>query len=125
MPGCGNVIPEDINYSVNSKLITMQINNPHTDFTVTSVQLIWNSDKGKISVEQAQLGTVFWSGPKDNSGTITITPIFTVPLPGYGYTSTIQFTMDKNYGSPGTGATTIKLTLSSAECGTFTVSKTK
>ena len=108
----------------------MTITNPHTSFTVTSVVFKWDVGNGanKKSLTGAQLGVPFWpsvAGTTDSSGNITITPSSTLTLQGNNTQSTIQFTLDKNYGNAGSGLTTITLNLTSATCGNIIVTKTK
>jgi Flp pilus assembly protein TadG len=125
--GCNQITTGDITMSNNSAVISMTITNPHSDFTVTSVQFKWDTGNGsnKKALTIAQLsGVQFWTG-SNNSGNITITPSSTLTLPGNNTQSTVQFTLDQKYGNPGTNLTTITLNLSSSACNSVTVTKTK
>jgi hypothetical protein len=90
----------------------------------------WDVGNGanKKSLTGAQLGVPFWpnvAGTTDSTGNITITPSSALTLPGNNTQSTIQFTLDKNYGNAGNGLTTITLNLFSSACGNIVVTKTQ
>ena len=126
--GCGAVTPVPISMATNSKVVTMQITNPHSSFTVTGIQFRWNAATGAsgnktLPLVQAQLGTFIWSG-SDSSGNFSNSPSG-LTLPGNNTTSTVIFTFDKNYQNQPANATTITINLSSPECGTFSVTKTQ
>ncbi|HEX5837618.1 MAG TPA: TadE/TadG family type IV pilus assembly protein [Anaerolineales bacterium] len=126
--GCGAVTPGSISMAANSKVVTMQITNPHSSFTVTGIQFRWNAATGAsgnktLRLEQAQLGTFIWSG-SDSSGNFSNSPSG-LTLPGNNTTSTVIFTFDKNYQNQPANGTTITIDLSSPECGTFSVTKTQ
>jgi hypothetical protein len=123
--GCNKITTGGIVIN-NTTTVSMTITNPHTDFTVTSVQFKWDAGNGGNikSLTAAQLnGIPFWTGPSNSSGSITITPSSTLTLPGNNLQSTILFTLDQKYNA--TNKTTIMLTLSSPACGTVTVTKTQ
>jgi Flp pilus assembly protein TadG len=126
VPGCGSIVTGTINTANNSPVISMTITNPHTAFTVTSVVFKWDVGNGanQKTLIGAQLGNQTWS-LNDSSGVSTFTPIPNWTLPGNNSQTTIQFTLDRNYGNAGNGLTTITLNLSSAACGNISVTKTK
>ena len=126
--GCGAVTASSISMAANSKVVSMQITNPHTSFTVTGIQFGWNAATGAsgnktLPLVQAQLGTFIWSGSA-STGNFSSSPVG-LTLPGNNTTSMVIFTFDKNYQNQPANATTITINLSSPECGTFSVTKTQ
>ena len=124
--GCGSITAGTINTANNSPVISMAITNPHTSFTVTSIVFKWDvgNSANKKTLIGAQLGNQPW-GISDSSGHANFTPVPNWTLPGNNNQTTIQFTLDKNYGNPGNGLTAITVNLSSPECGNIAVTKTK
>lgn len=126
--GCGAVTADPISMASNNNSVTMKINNPHSSFTVSSIQFQWNAASGApgnktLILNQAQLGTFVWSGT-NSSGTFSNSPAG-LTIPGNGSVSTVIFTFEKNYQNPVANGTIITINLSSPECGTFTVTGTK
>jgi Flp pilus assembly protein TadG len=121
--GCQSSITTDtINASKDSPVVSMAITNLDTSFTVTSVVFSWDKTNGTLT--SAELNGPFWTGPANNTGTITITPSSSLTLSGYGAQSTIKFNLNQNYTNAA-NKTTITLNLSSPACGNFSISKTK
>lgn len=125
--GCGNITPSTINMSIGSPVISMDIMNPHTAVTVSSVQLVWNSVSGgtgnpaTLTWTSTTLAGVSWI-VDNKSGNFTSTPpaSTTVTLPGNGAVSTLRITFDKDYRNPISGGTTITVHLSTPGCSAIT-----
>jgi Flp pilus assembly protein TadG len=126
VPGCGSINASGINMSNGSSVIGMTITNPHTSFTVTSIQFNWDIGNGnnKKTLISAQFGDEFWV-VSNNTGTFSLNPTTTVTLPGNNIQTSVQFTLNQAYNNPISGKTTITINLSSPECGNITITKTR
>jgi Flp pilus assembly protein TadG len=127
-----SITTSDISMATNSSMISMTITNPYVDVTVSSIQLQWNAATGAsgnktLTLDSANLtsayGTTIWSSLNNSLGTATLTPASTLTLPGNNRTSTITFTLAKNYQNPITNGTTITINLSTPGCNAITKTK--
>jgi hypothetical protein len=104
--------------------MAMTITNPHTEVTVSSVRITWNTVSGDPSnnallLKSASLGSLFWTGT-EGGGDFTITDLSNVTLPGNNVTSTIFFTFDDFYDHVD-GSESITIRLSSPGCENVTI----
>lgn len=118
---CSSMTASAIVVSSNSNVISMTITNPYTSVTVSSVALTWdpNGAQGNpktLTLDSANLGTTFWSGINNSSGSITLTPSSALTLAGNNAASTITFTFVQNYNQQKMTGTTITINFSTPGC---------
>src|SRR6266508_4354783 len=126
VPGCDSIRTGSINIIKGYSTMTLSITNPHESITILNVQATWNSLTGGpaskgLSLTTASLGGVFWNG-NDSSGSLTITPITTVTIPGNNTTSTLVFIFDNNYQNVN-GNESITINLSTPGCENYPIHK--
>lgn len=122
LPGCDEITGGPI--VIHSNYMAMTITNPHTDVTVSSVRVTWNTVHGAPSqnallLKSASLGSLFWTG-SESTGDYTIANLPIVTIPGNNLTSTIFFTFDDFYDTPD-GTESIAITLSTPGCENVTI----
>lgn len=123
---CSSITASDINVTNGSNVISMTITNPYVAVTVSGISLQWDKNGAQgnpktLTLDSANLGTTFWSGLNDSTGSYTITPTSTLTIPGNNTTSSITFTFVQNYlASRMSGVTTITINLSTPGCSAIT-----
>ena len=124
---CSTITASNIGVVDNSNFIGMAITNPYTDVTVSSIVLTWNNNGAKgspetLTLDSANLGTTFWSGLNNSSGTMTLTSSSSSPLtlPGNNADSAIVFRFVQNYDALKMSGTTITVNFSTPECSAIT-----
>jgi hypothetical protein len=121
---CDTISASEIRLIDGTNFISMSITNPYIDVTVSSITLAWNDNGAQgspetLTLDSANLGTTFWSGLNNSSGTITLTPppIFSQQiLPGNNAESTITFRFLQNYDALKMSGTTITVVFSTPGC---------
>jgi Flp pilus assembly protein TadG len=119
------ITASDIFVASNSNAISMTITNPYTSVIVSNIVLTWDNNGGQgnpktLTLDSVNLGTTFWSGLNNSTGTATLTPSSTLTLPGNNATSTLIFTFLQNYNKPNMKGTTITINFSTPGCSAIT-----
>ena len=100
----------------------LTITNPHDAVTVSDVTVTWNTNGGpagggRLALQTASLGGLFWVGLDDTGNlTIPIPSSTLITIPGNNATSTLFFTFNENYENPN-GLESIVINLSTPGCG--------
>lgn len=117
---CSSITTGSLTYSGSTMSLT--ITNPYTAVTVSSIKVTWAATNGHqmgsdktLKLLSANLGTTFWSGINDSTGSYTITPTSTLTIPGNNTSSTITFTFHQSYDNP-KSTDSITINLSTAGC---------